>query len=97
MGKKGDYEKIGDLLILIGGVIGLIQAIVGFITPGWFGIVGSVIALIVSVIVILSIVKKNDPIPYSPIIELILAILLLILGSWIGGIIAIIGAILLFL
>jgi len=41
--------------------------------------------------------RPGDPIPYTPIVELILAILLIIFASWIGGIIAIIGAILLFL
>lgn len=92
-----DKDELGRILIIIGGLVGLIEAIMGFITPGWFGLFGSILALIVSIVILLSCFKPDDPIPFNAVVELVLAIILLIVGSWIGGVIAIIGAILLFL
>ncbi|MGV9172088.1 MAG: hypothetical protein ACOC44_13330 [Promethearchaeia archaeon] len=97
-------KDIAKILIIIGGLIGLIEAIMSLvgnplITGGWFGLgwVSSVIALIISLAILFSCFKPDDPIPYSAIVELILGILLIIFGSLIGGILVIIGAILLFL
>lgn len=92
-----DKAELGKWLIVIGALIALIEAIMGFLSPAWFGIIGPIVALIISVVILLSVFRPGDPIPYTPIVELILAILLIIFASWIGGIIAIIGAILLFL
>ena len=92
-----ENKEIGKYLIIIAGIIGLIESIVGFFISGWFGVVGSIVGLVISVLILLSVFRPGNPIPYTPIIELVLVILLLIFGSWIGGIIGIIGAVLLFL
>lgn len=92
-----EKKEIGRILIILAGIIGLIEAIIGFVVSSWFGWIGSILGLIIAVLILLSCFKPGKPIPYTPIIELVLTILLLIFGSWIGGIIGIIGAVLLFL
>ena len=92
-----ENKEIGKYLIIIAGIIGLIEAIVGFFVSSWFGWIGSILGLVISLLILLSCFRPGNPIPYTPIIELVLVILLLIFGSWIGGIIGIIGAVLLFL
>lgn len=95
-----DYEKIAKLLVIIGGLVALIEAILGFVGTAIFaplGIVGSIIALILAVLV-LYMVFQNKPIEWdNGIVMLIFGILILIFGSLIGGILIIIAAVLLFL
>ncbi|MFO8018207.1 MAG: hypothetical protein R6U96_06190 [Promethearchaeia archaeon] len=99
-----DENDIAKILIIIGGLVGLIEAIMALVgnplvSGGWLGvgIISQIIALIISAAILFSCFRPGDPIPYSAIVELILGILLIIFGSLIGGILVIIGAILLFM
>jgi hypothetical protein len=80
-------------LALIGGIIGIIEAVIGFFWAGWLGVIGSILALIIALIIIFATLKPDAPIPFSGLVILILGILLLIFGSFLGGILVIIAGI----
>ena len=90
---KSDKEKLMKLFAIIGALVAIIQAILGFAGGAWFPIIGPLIALILAIIVCLSVFKPNDPIPYDKMWLLIFGVLLIIFGSWLGGVLLIIGAI----
>ena len=95
---KAKYEGIAKILVIIGGLIAIIDAISGFVSPGWSSYVGPIIALILGVIALLSAVKPDDPIPWNKLFLVILGIIMIILSAWyVGGILVLIGGILLFL
>ena len=81
-------------LALIGGIIGIIEALIGFIFGNWLGIIGPILALIISLVILFATLKPDAPIPFSGLVILILGILLFIFGSWIGGILVIVAGIL---
>ena len=99
-------DNIAKILVFIGGILSVIQ---GFFTifglGGWwsgffailFGILGILVGL--ALIVSADYLKINLPfkIPFEKIPLLIIGILILIFGSYIGGILLIIAAVLLFL
>jgi hypothetical protein len=91
------YDDLMKWLALIGGIIALIEGIVGLFWRGlafWgFAYVWPIIAIILAIIVILSAIKPNAPIPFTAIVLLILGILLIIFGAW-GGILVLIAGIL---
>jgi len=103
-----DLKKIGNLLILIGGIIGLIQGILLIlgspfsIFPGLgdFGL-GSLISGILLIIFSLIALASSGAVKISAlnfgnswIVVLIMGILMYVFGSDLGGILVIIGAIL---
>ena len=81
------------LFAIIGALVAIIQAIMGFISPSYMGLAGHILALILAVIVCYSVFKPDDPIPYDKLWLLIFGILLIVFSSWFGGILLIIGAI----
>ena len=108
-----DMKEISKWLVIIGGIVGLIQAILFFV-PGigfsfyagiWagdatLGLVGAIIAIILSLIALATsgvVEIKALKLNYNFIVLLILGILMAIFGSDLGGILVIIGAILLLL
>ena len=94
---KSDKEKLMKLFAIIGALVAIIEAIIGLINGAagllGMGIVGSILALVLAIIVCYSVFKPDDPIPYNAVMLLILGILLIIFSSLIGGILLIIGAI----
>ena len=80
-------------LALIGGIIGIIEAVYGLIMGSWFGFIGSILALIIALIIIFATLKPDAPIPFSGLVILILGILLLIFGRFLGGILVIVAGI----
>jgi hypothetical protein len=106
-----DIKKLGDFLILIGGIIGLVQGFLALIgspfvllpdlgtygLPGW--IVG-ILAIVFSLIVLVnSGTLKIQQLEFNNkwLVIFIMAILMYVFGARLGGILVIIGAILLFL
>ena len=103
-----DLKKIGDLLILLGGIIGLIQGIIGMpftILPGLgdFGL-GSLIWGILAILFSLIALVNSGFIKISALefknkwlVVLVMGILMYLFSSGLGGVLVIIGAILLLL
>jgi len=106
-----DLKKIGDLLILIGGIVGLIQGILLVfdmpftILPGLgdFGLgslIWGILAIIFSLIALVnSGFLKISALEFSNkwLVVLIMGILMYLFSSGLGGVLVIIGAILLLL
>jgi hypothetical protein len=104
-----DLKKIGDLLILLGGIIGLIQGILlalnmpFTILPGLgdFGlgnVVWGILAIIFSLIALVnSGFLKIKALEFSNkwLVVLIMGVLIYLFGSGLGGVLVIIGSILL--
>jgi hypothetical protein len=103
-----DLKKIGSLLVLIGGIIGVIQGILMIIgspfslLPGLgdFGL-GALISGILLIIFSLIALSSSGAINISAlsfgsnwVVILIMGILMYVFGSGLGGILVIIGAIL---
>ena len=93
------YESIMKILAIIGGIIALIEAILSFF--GWgisvfwgIAIIGPIIAIILAIVVILSVVRPGNPIPFTWVVLVILGILIIIFGSLIAGILVLIAGIL---
>ena len=106
-----DLKKIGDLLILLGGIIGLIQGILRIIgmpftiLPGLgdFGL-GSLIWGILAILFSLIALVNSGFIKISALefknkwlVVLVMGILMYLFSSGLGGVLVIIGAILLLL
>lgn len=106
---KGGFKNIADILILLGGIVGIIQGIlaifnmnVGFLHlfGGWGGVVVGVILIVLSLIVLATSGKVNIKqlkAANNWIVYLILGILLALFDGELAGILVIIGAILLLL
>ena len=98
-----DYEKIAKLLIILGAVLALVEAILHFIGMGIvsflgaFSWVGAIILLLLAILVLMMVFKEKPVDWDNGLIILILGILYIVFGSLIGGILLIIGAVLLFL
>jgi len=90
---KSDKEKFMKIFAILGALVAIIEAILGFFALRWFGYIGPVVVLILAIIVCLSVFRPDDPIPYNAVVLLILGILLIVFSSWIGGILLILGAI----
>jgi hypothetical protein len=101
MAKKKKYEGLAKLLVIIGGLVVIIEAIMAMTGNALVkfdvgtGIVGHVIALILGIVALLSGIKPDDPIPFNGIFLLILGIVMIVLGIVIGGVLVLIGGILL--
>ncbi|TFG15002.1 hypothetical protein EU537_01815 [Candidatus Thorarchaeota archaeon] len=107
---KSSMTKLGELLILIGGIVGLIYGIaavlsfplfdpIGLGLAGTLGnIIGGIILIVVSLVTLATSGVIDIPalkLDKSWIVLLVLGILIYIFGSSLGGILVIIGAILL--
>lgn len=93
------YEKYMKILAIIGGILALLEGILGFFgatfSVFWgFPIIGPIIAIILGIVVILSVVRPGNPIPFTWVVLLILGILVIIFGSLLGGILVLIAGIL---
>lgn len=93
------YEKIMKILAIIGGILALLEGILGFFGAAFsvfwgFPIIGPIIAIILGIVVILSVIRSGNPIPFTWIVLLILGILVIIFGSLLGGILVLIAGIL---
>jgi len=100
---ESDIKKI---LVLIGGILGLLQGISSII--GWGGFYSGVVMIIMGIIAILlglvvivssGFLKISLPfkIPFEKIPLLIVGIVFCVISSYLGGVLIIIAAILLFL
>ncbi len=106
-----DLKKIGDLLILIGGLVGLIEGILTLlglsylaflptIVWGWSGLVIGGLGILFSLIALVnSGVIKISALEFSSkwLVVLIMGVLMYVFSSTLGGVLVIIGAILLLL
>ena len=92
-----DNKELMKTLAMIGGIIGLIEAIIGFFW-GYYSLgvpyLSPILGLILSVLVLLSVFRPGNPIPYNAIVLIIFGILMLIFASLIGGILVLVGGIL---
>ncbi|MFX1592771.1 MAG: hypothetical protein ACFFCL_08775 [Promethearchaeota archaeon] len=98
MVSDAELKQYMKILVIIGGIVGIIECIAGF--TGYYGfwgfrIVWPIIGLILSVLLLLTVYKPDTPLPYNPIVILVLGILMLIISTaHIGGILTIIAGIL---
>ncbi len=106
-----DLKKIGDLLILIGGILGLIEGILTVlglpflaflptIAWGWGGLVIGILGILFSLIALVnSGVIKIPALEFSNkwLVVLIMGVLMYLFSSTLGGALVIVGAILLLL
>ncbi|MHA2180737.1 MAG: hypothetical protein ACXAAH_04875 [Promethearchaeota archaeon] len=104
-----ENKEIVRLMVIVGGIIGLLQAIAGFanfaawIYPiGYFlqgalfaaNIFSSIIGVVLAILTLLSVFRPGDPIPYTATILIILGFLMLFFNAALGGIIVLIAGIL---
>ncbi len=101
-----EKKKTVRTIVIIGGIIGLIQAIVGFENWGlnfWFNfwtplgvanIFLSIFGIIIAVLTLLSVFRPGNPIPYSAVVLIIFGVLMTLFNAWMGGIIVLVGGIL---
>ncbi len=106
-----DLHKIGDLLILIGGIIGLIEGILTVLgiaglpfLPGWdFGLDGLIMGILGILFSLIALVNsgaiKISALNFGNkwLIVLVMGILMYLFTARLGGVLVIIGAILLLL
>ena len=96
---KATYEDLVKLLAILGGIITIIEAIFSLVgrsvqkyyNPGW---IGAIIAIIFGILVLFSVFKPDNPIPYNWIYLIVFGIVIIICGSLIGGILVLIAGIL---
>ncbi len=101
-----EKETTVSYLVKVGGIIGLIQAIIGFESWGlnfWFNfwtplfvanIFLSIFGIILAVLTLLSVFRPGNPIPYSAVVLIIFGVLMTLFNAWMGGIIVLVGGIL---
>ncbi|TKJ20391.1 MAG: hypothetical protein CEE43_12790 [Promethearchaeota archaeon Loki_b32] len=85
-------DKLMCVVAIIGGIISLIESGLHMLDlfEFWsFGIIFDLIALVLAIIAILLGIK---PVHYTPSILVLLGLFLIIFGSWIGGIVVLIAA-----
>jgi len=77
----------------IGGAISLIEAILGFDQRNLdtVKVITLIVAIVIAVIILLSIIRPNNPIPLNWILFVVLGIIMIIYTSIIGGILVLIG------
>ncbi|MHA1240174.1 MAG: hypothetical protein ACTSQU_05205 [Promethearchaeota archaeon] len=100
-----ENKEIVKNLVIIGSIIGLLQAI--FALGGWglgyyitnnyqlYGnILLSIIGIILAILTLLSVFRPGNPIPYSAVFLIILGVLMTFFNAWIGGVVVLIAGIL---
>ncbi|MBD3195929.1 MAG: hypothetical protein GF317_12780 [Candidatus Lokiarchaeota archaeon] len=95
---KAEIEKVMYILTILGGLIGILEAVIG-LTRGSpldldYELISNIVAIIIAVLAIMSAIKPDNPIPFNWIIILVFSILLIIFGSIIGGVLMLVGALL---
>ncbi|MHA1915154.1 MAG: hypothetical protein ACW986_16765 [Promethearchaeota archaeon] len=103
MDNKQQKETVRYMAI-VGGIIGLVQAISGFAGPVlWYNfwglifvanIISSIIGIILAILVLLSVFRPDNPIPYKAVLLIIFGVLMTLFNAWMGGVILIVGGIL---
>ena len=96
---KATYEDIVKLLAILGGIITIIEAILHIVgrsaqkyyNLGW---IAAIIAIIFGILVLFSVFKPDNPIPYNWIYLIVFGIVIIVCGSLIGGILVLIAGIL---
>ena len=96
---KATYEDLVKLLALLGGIITIIEAIFSlfgrsvqrYYNLGW---IAAIVAIIFAILVLFSVFKPDNPIPYNWIYLIVFGIVIIICGSIIGGILVLIAGIL---
>jgi uncharacterized membrane protein len=96
---KATYEDLVKLLALLGGIITIIEAIFSlfgrsvqkYYNLGW---IAAIVAIIFGILVLFSVFKPDNPIPYNWIYLIVFGIVIIICGSLIGGILVLIAGIL---
>ena len=96
---KATYEDFVKLLAILGGIIAIIEAIFSlfgrsvqrYYNLGW---IAAIIAIIFGILVLFSVFKPDNPIPYNWIYLIVFGIVIIICGSLIGGILVLIAGIL---
>ncbi len=96
---KATYEDVVKLLAILGGIITIIEAILSFegrsvqkyYNLGW---IAAIIAIIFGILVLFSVFKPDNPIPYNWIYLIVFGIVIIVCGSLIGGILVLIAGIL---
>jgi hypothetical protein len=104
---KMENKDMVRTLVIIGGIIGLLQALVGFgnfrawiypigyVVPLFaLNIVSSIIGVILSILILLSVFRPGNPIPYSATILIIFGVLMTLFNAVIGGLLVLIAGIL---
>jgi type III secretory pathway component EscS len=97
-----ENKEIVRILVIIGGLLGIFQAILSFGNWGlgfWglmvaVNIVSSIIGIIISILALLSVYRPGDPIPYDAWLLIIFGVLMTFFNAWGGGIIVLIAGIL---
>lgn len=85
-------DKFMCVVAIIGGIVGLIESglhMLDFFEFWSFGIIYDLVALVLAIIAILLGIK---PVHYTPSILVVIGLFLIIFGSWIGGIVVLIAA-----
>jgi hypothetical protein len=98
MATKTEINKIMYILALIGGIIAIFEAAIGLSNIKAFNVdydlISRIVAIVMAVLILLSALKPDDPIPFNWVVLLVFSILLIIFGSFAGGIIVLVAAIL---
>ena len=95
MAKKSSATGLSKTLAIIGGIVIVIQSVMGLIGLNLVAILGLLVGL--AVLVSTGVVKSATFIPFNGIVILILGVLGWLWGGWIGGLITIIAGVLLLL
>ena len=85
-------DKFMCVVAIIGGIVALIESLLhmlNFLEFWSFGIIFELVALVLAIFAILLGIK---PVHYTPSILVLLGLFLIIFGSWIGGIVVLIAA-----
>lgn len=106
---KMENKDTVRIMVMVGGILGLLQAIAGFGNfPAWIYPIGyfagatlfvlnifsSIIGVILAILTLLSVFRPGNPIPYSAVVLIIFGILMTLFNAFIGGIIVLIAGIL---
>ena len=94
-------------MVIVGGIIGLLQAIAGFANfRAWIYPIGyfaplivlnttsSIFGVIIAILTLLSVYRPGNPIPYSAVVLIIFGVLMTLFNAGIGGVIVLIAGIL---
>jgi len=86
-------EDLMRLLAALGGVIALIEAILGFGDKRLENVkvITLVIGIILAMIILLSVISPNKPIPMNWIVYVVLGVVMIVYTSTIGGILVLIA------
>ena len=98
--KKYKNNDLMKFLTIIGGLLGILLPILAIsnvysiwsVNVGLDPIINVILAVVFSLMALLSAMKPNDPIPWNWLVLFILAILMLVFGASIGALLVIVAA-----